>query len=303
MDVFLTGATGVVGRRAVPLLVAEGHRVTAVGRTPEKRARLERDGATAVDVDLFSPEAVGQAIAGHDAVVNLATKIPATTVAMFVPGAWRENDRLRRDASAVLAAAAREAGVGRFVQESFAPMYADAGSLWVDETMPVRPARYSRTTLDAERAATSFTGPDRAGVVLRFGAFYGPDSLQVRDMARAVRMGVSPLPGRPEAYFPALHLDDAATAVVAALGVPAGVYNVVDDRPLARREFVDALAEALGTRPPRFMPAWTARLMGSLGDAMSRSVRASNRAFRDASGWAPQYPSAREGWPAVVAGL
>lgn len=303
MTVFLTGATGVVGLRAVPLLVAAGHAVTAVGRTPAKQDRLRADGAAPVAVDLFDRAAVAQAVAGHDAVVNLATKIPATTAAMFAPGAWRENDRLRRDASAILADAARDAGATRFVQESFAPMLEDAGDAWVSEDAPVRPAAYSRTTLDAERAAQSFTGDGRAGVVLRFGLFYGPDSLQTRDMARMVRLGLSPLPGRAGAYAPALHLDDAATAVVAALVVPAGVYIVVDDEPLTRRAFADAAARALGARPPRILPAWTARLMGSKGEALSRSVRASNRAFREASGWAPRYPSAREGWAAVAAAM
>lgn len=94
LRIFIAGATGVVGRRAVPLLVAAGHRVTAVARTPEKRAELERMGAAAVYVDLFASDSVRGAVARHDIVINLATSIPPSSHA-FLPGAWRKNDRVR----------------------------------------------------------------------------------------------------------------------------------------------------------------------------------------------------------------
>jgi 2-alkyl-3-oxoalkanoate reductase len=128
MRVFVTGATGVVGRRAVPLLVAAGHAVTAVGRSQPKRDALRAAGATPVDVDLFDAAALRRAVAGHEAVVNLATHIPPSSTAMLLPWAWRENDRVRREGSATLAGAARAEGVSRLVQESFAPVKEDGGS-------------------------------------------------------------------------------------------------------------------------------------------------------------------------------
>lgn len=300
MRIFVTGATGVVGRRLIPLLVAADHGVTAVGRTPEKRAALERAGAAPSGVSLFDGDALRRAVAGHDVVVNLATHIPRSAVRMLLPGAWRENDRVRRDGSAALVEAALAAGIARFVQESFAPMYADGGDRWLEESAPVRPARYNRTTLDAERAAARITAAGGAGVVLRFGAFYGPDATQLDYMMRSVRAGWAPLPGAAGAYFSSVAHDDAATAVVAALGVPAGVYNVVDDAPLTRRAYADALAAAFGCPPPRLLPSWVPLLMGSLGELGSRSVRLSNRKLRHATGWAPRFPSAREGFQAVA---
>jgi nucleoside-diphosphate-sugar epimerase len=301
MRIFLAGATGVVGRRLVPSLVSEGHGVTAVGRTPEKRTTLERAGAAPVEVDLFDREAVGRAVGGHDVVINLATRIPSSSIGLLLPGAWKENDRLRREASANLGAAALRAGAGRFIQESFAPVYPDGGDGWIDETWPLRPVRYNRSVLDAERAAEDFSRKGGAGVVLRFAGFYGADAFQVRDAIRMIRKGWAPLPGAATAYFSSLHHDDAATAVLAALRAPAGAYNIGDDEPLHRREYVDALATAIGAPPPKLPPAWLARLGGSLAELLSRSQRISNRKLRDETGWTPRYPSVREGWPAVAA--
>lgn len=301
MKIFVTGATGVVGRRAVPLLVRAGHEVTAVARTPEKAAALQRAGARPASVDLFDPAGVRRAMAGHEAVINLATHIPRSTVQMMLPWAWHENDRIRREASALLVDAALAEGVSRFVQESFAPMYPDCGDEWIDEHVPPRPARYNRSTLDAERAAARFTHAGGAGVVLRYAGFYGPDAAHVPDLVRFTRRGMAALPGRPEAYVSSLSHDDAASAAVAALGVGPGIYNVVDDEPLRRAEFFAVVAEAEGVPAPKPQPAWMARLMGSLGELLSRSVRMSNRTFRAASGWAPRYPSVREGWPATLA--
>src|SRR5262245_19347676 len=250
MRIFVTGATGVVGRRAVPLLIGAGHRVTAIGRTPDKRAALMRAGAVAVDVNLFDSRAIGEAIDGHDAVVNLATHIPHSSIQMFLPGAWRENDRIRRDASRMLADAVIAHEVPRFVQESFAPMYEDAGEAWIDEAGPIRPARYNVSTLDAERSAERVTRSGGTGVVLRFAGFYGPDSPFALELLEHVRRGRAPIPGAPDAFFSSVTHDDAAAAVVSSLSLSAGIYNVSDDEPLRRPGYVDAWASSLCVPPP-----------------------------------------------------
>jgi nucleoside-diphosphate-sugar epimerase len=300
VKVFVTGATGVVGRRAVPLLVAAGHAVTAAARTPEKRAAFERAGAAGAEVDLFDRESLRRALAGQEGVLNLATHIPRSW-RVFLPGAWKENDRIRRIGSANLVDSAISAGVLRFVQESFAPVYPDRGDRWIDESTPIAPVRYNRTVSDAEGSAARFTRSGGAGVVLRFADFYGPDAVQVHDMIRFVRKGWAAIPGRPDAYLSAVSHDDAATAAVAVMGAPAGVYNVTDDEPVTRREFFDLLAKAVGVPSPKIPPAWVARLGGSLGEMLARSLRISNRKLRETTGWRPKFPSVREGWPAVVA--
>lgn len=303
MRIFVAGATGVVGRRAVPMLVAAGHDVTAVARTDGKADGLRRAGARPVRVDLFDRGAVASAVRGHDVVINLATAVPRGT-RIFVPGAWKEMDRVRREVSANLAEGAAAGGAERLIQESFAPIYREGDERWLDESAPVALARYNRSVGDAERAAERFTAGGGTGVILRFACFYGPDAGPALDaMVRSVRRGWAPWFGSPGGYLSAVSHDDAATAVVAALGVPAGVYNVVDDEPLTRREHFASLAAALGVAEPRFFPAWAAHLAGSLGETMARSLRISNRKLRDAAGWAPRLRSAREGWPEIVRAL
>jgi 2-alkyl-3-oxoalkanoate reductase len=164
----------------------------------------------------------------------------------------------------------------------------------------VRPARYNRSALDAEDSARRFTDEGGIGVVLRFAAFYGPDASQLGDMIAMVRRGWMPLLGPARSYFPSVSHDDAAAAVTAALDVPPGIYNVTDDEPLRHRELADALAEALAVPHPRLPPAWTALLAGSIGRTLARSLRVSNGKLRGATGWAPRYPSVREGFRAVV---
>ena len=304
MRVLVTGATGVVGSRVVPLLLARGHRVTAIGRSAERLSALEGQGAATSRADLFDPEALRAAVDGCDAVLNLATHMPPTTTRMLFPGAWAENDRVRRIGSANLVDAALGANVRRFVQESFAPAYPDRGDRWIDEETPLQPAGYNRTIVDAEASAARFTKRSGgAGVVLRFGAFYGPDSRFLRDMIGILRRGWVPIPGAPESFLSPISHDDAAEAAVAALELGAGTYNVVDDEPVTRREYFDTLAAALGVPPPRFPPPWTVHLLGSAGELLSRSQRISNRKLRGLSGWVPKDPSVREGWRQVVPSL
>ena len=303
LKVLVTGATGVVGRRLVPILVSQGHTVVACCRTAEQRVALERLGATASDADFFSPASLRRACSGCDAVVNLATHMPSSVSQMIHLSAWKENDRVRSIGSSNLVDAALAEGVGRFVQESFAPVYPDGGDRWVTEDTPLRPARYNRTVLDAERSAARFTRAGGTGVVLRFASFYGPDSRFLAEGIRQVKIGRAYLPGSPDAYVSSVSHDDAAAAAAAALTLPAGAYNVVDDEPVTRREYFESLAEALGVPPPKPLPWWTKWLLGSLGELLSRSLRISNRKLKSASSWTPSYPSVRQGWPNVVAGI
>lgn len=299
MKIFVAGATGVIGRRLIPLLVDAGGDVTAVARSPAKAAQLKKQGAKPVTVDLFDPAAVEEAVMGHQTVINIATRIPSGMKVML-PGAFDENIRIRREASQNLASGAIAARAQRFIQESFAPAYPDCGSEWIDESVEIRPATYIESVRDAESAADEFTKSGGAGVVLRFSLFYGPDSSLTQDIVRAMKTGIAPFFGGPEAYMSSIWTDDAAAAVFAALKVPPGVYNVTDDEPMRRGEAFELLAAALDARPPRVLPRWLTMITGSLGDTLGRSLRLSNAKFRQASGWTPTVPSVRTGWKVLV---
>lgn len=300
MKVFVAGATGVVGRRALTQLVTAGHAVTAIARDPSKAELVQGLGATGAAVDLFDPDSVRRAVAGHEAVVNLATKIPSL-LRSGLPGAWRENSRLRSVASRNLVDAALGSGVSRYVQESFALIYPDRGDAWIDEDVPVEPAPYARSAVEAERQAERFTDAGGIGVVLRFGLFYGPDGIHAEAIFRLARRGIAAVIGVPEAFMSSITTDDAASAVLCILSAPAGTYNVVDDEPLTRRAYADALGNALGRARLRIPPARLAGLGGSKARMLMRSQRVSNRRLRGATSWSPVHPSAREGWPAIVA--
>jgi nucleoside-diphosphate-sugar epimerase len=148
----------------------------------------------------------------------------------------------------------------------------------------------------------AFSGSVGDGVVLRFGLFYGPDNRWNDEALRTAKLRSIPLAGKGDTYMSSIHTDDAARAVVAALGAPAGVYNVVDDEPMTRRDYADAFAAAFDLPHLRLTPTGVVRAVGGSGaKATTSSQRVSNKKFRDTTGWAPLYRSAREGWVAVAA--
>lgn len=300
MKVFVTGGTGAIGQHAIPRLIADGHTVTALARTPIKAAEVERQGAQPAQVSLFDAEALAQAFAGHDAVANLATAIPSTVSYPF-RRAWRANDRIRTEGSTAVREAAQRAGVERVVQESIAFGYADGGAAWLDEDSPVDTFPILEANLTAEANAHRFTASGGTGVVLRFGLFYGPGSVNSDEMLALARWRFGVQLGPPNAYMPTIHLTDAAAAVSAALTIPAGTYNATDDEPLTARELTDAVATAVGRKPLLRGPGRLALLGGSSMSAIIRSQRVSNAKFKQASGWSPRYANAREGWAATVA--
>ncbi len=283
MKVFVAGATGVAGWRATRELVKAGHEVCGLARTDDKAKLLVGLGAKPVAFDVFDAADVKTHVAGHDVVVNLLTHIPKMTKAA-IPGAFKENDKLRSDASANLAAASN----GRMIQESITFPYGDHGDEWITEESAQLDERY----IDAVKAAESNALALEGGVVLRFAQFYSADSHHTIDQVRYAKRGVASMPGKADGYWTMIHADDVATAVVAALGAPAGIYNVAEDDPITRRASSTLLASLLHKKKLRHLLA-PVPLLGS-------SARVSNAKFKAATGWAPSVPSQREGWPLII---
>src|SRR4051812_42418501 len=286
----ITGSTGVIGRRAVRDLLAAGHRVTGVTRSASGRELIESLGARAVEVDVFDEASLRRAFDGADAVVNLLTHIPPID-RMADPSAWDENNRLRTEASAAIARAARAARVRRLVQESIAFVYADGGDAWLDEDAPAVGGGVTTTALTAERNAREQFDGDT--VVLRFGLFMGPDSGFTLNALETARGGASTAVGPPGAYRPMLWLDDASAAIAAALRAPAGTYNVADADPTTNAEVDAAVAAAVGVE--------ALRRQAPQDGPLARSQRVSSRRLRDATGWVTRMRAGTEIWGRIAA--
>ena len=296
MRVFVTGGTGAIGLHTVPALVAAGHAVTALARSDAKAAWLQSQGATPVAVSLFDRRGLADAFAGHDAVVNLASALPSTT-AFIRKSAWAECEKVRVAGSAAVVDAARDAGVPKLIQESVVMIYRDGGTDWIDEDQPVDHYPITRGNHAAEASARRFPG---TATILRFGVFYGPHAAHSEQILDMAKWHIGFFPGRSDTYLSSIHVADAASAVVAALTTPGGTYNIVDDQPLTKREYAEACAAAVGRRIWISGPGRLGLLLGDRLTSITRSLRVSNKRFRDASGWRPRYPSAIEGYRAMA---
>lgn len=304
MRIFVAGATGVLGQPAVKLLIAAGHEVRGTARGEEKQRLLKSLGAEAVAVDLFDPDAVTKAVADSDAVIHLATKIPPL-MKMRSRKAWRENDRLRREATKNLVDGALAGAARTFITESVIFLYATGGDRWLDENAPLKLAWSALdSAIYQEREAKRFGESGGSAVILRFGLFYAPYAASTIDSAKMMKRRMFGVIGKGDNYFSSIHVDDAAAAVVAALEAPGGTYNIVEDEPSTQADYAAAFAEALHLPKPRRFPRWLGKLvMGGPSNYILNSTRVSNKKFKEATGWAPKYPSVREGFRQVAEGM
>jgi nucleoside-diphosphate-sugar epimerase len=297
MNVFITGATGVLGRTVMRFLVEGGHNVRALARNSANESHLRDAGAEPVRASLFDLPSLRTSVKDCDTILHLATRIPPPREAGRRE-AWRDNDRIRIEGTRNLVDVALEARVSTFLYPGIVFVYPDGGADWLDNTTPPDPTRILQSSLDAEAEVDRFTKAGNRGIVLRMGAFYGPAAPSTRDMLRMARHGIAMFFGRSKAYRSLIWVDDAAVAVVDALArAAAGIYDVVDDEPLQRWELATALAQTVHRRWLLRPPALLLRLLAGK-DAMflTRSQRVSNRKFRDATGWSPTVPSARDGF-------
>ncbi|MCB1022420.1 MAG: NAD-dependent epimerase [Acidobacteria bacterium] len=175
-------------------------------------------------------------------------------------------------------------------------IYRDRGDDWIDEDWATDDFPMAHSNHAAESSARRFSAAGGVGVVLRFGWFYGPGATHSEELlALARRLGVAMMIGAPGTYVSSIHVADGGRAVAAALAAPAGCFNIVDDEPLTKRDFADALAQAAGRKRFLRAPGRLALLLGNNTTSLTRSLRVSNARFRQASGWAPEYPNARQG--------
>ena len=303
MRVLVVGASGAIGTRLVPQLMEHGHEVTGTYRAPGHAERIRALGAEAIPLDLLDAAAVRRAVLDTrpEAIIHQATALANMRFSRNLDRSFAATNRLRTEGTDALLAAAREAGVRRFVAQSFASYrYAREGGMVKTEDDPLDPAppAAARET-NAAMGHVDQAVTDAGGVALRYGGFYGaPDD----GVIGPVRKRQFPIVGDGAGVTSWIHLDDAAAATVLALGHDGpGLYNIVDDEPAPVREWLPVLADALGAPPPRHVPAWLARLIAGQGAVMmgTQSRGASNAKARRELGWTPRYPTWRQGFTAA----
>jgi nucleoside-diphosphate-sugar epimerase len=308
MKVFVAGASGAAGKRLVPALVEGGHSVVGMTRSAEKADLLRALGAEPVVADGLDRDAVTEAVAAArpDAVIHQLTALTRLKSFRRFDRDFALTNRLRTEGLDHLLAAARAAGARRFVAQSYGNWsYEPTGDGPKAEEDPLDPSppRNQTETLAAirhlEEAVTGAGGID--GLALRYGNFYGPGTSLALDgdLVELVRKRRLPIVGDGGGVWSFVHVDDVATATVAALerGAP-GIYNVADDEPAPVAEWLPELARAVGAKPPRRVPVWIGRIAaGEVGVSMMTRIRgASNARAKRELGWAPRYASWREGF-------
>ncbi len=310
MRIFVAGATGALGIHLIPRLVAAGHEVTGMTRTPSKRDALQAQGARPVVADALDPDAVARAVAEAEpeVIVHQLTALSGDFDMRKLERWMAPTNRLRTEGTDNLLAAGRAVGARRVVAQSFAgwPFARIGGPVKTEaDLLDASPPAAMRDTLAAirhlERAVTGIGWGE--GLVLRYGGFYGPDTGLSADptapMSQAVRERKMPLVGSGGGIWSFIHIEDAAAATAAAIerGAP-GLYQVVDDEPAPVRVWLPELARALRAGPPRRIPRWVARLAaGEAATVMMTEMRgASNAKAKRELGWEPRYGSWRAGF-------
>jgi nucleoside-diphosphate-sugar epimerase len=307
MRVFVAGATGAIGKQLVPRLVAAGHEVHGMTRSESKQAMLEEMGAVPVVADALDAEQVADAVGRvrPDVIVHQLTAIPASLDLRHFDRDFALTNRLRTEGTDHLLSAAQALGVPRFVAQSYWGFYERTGDAVKSEEDPVdnMPAREMREALAATRyveeavLGASWT----EGIVLRYGAFYGPGTSMAPDAEQVelVRKRKFPLVGDGSGVWSFVHVADAAEATVAAIERGSrGIYNVADDDPAPVADWLPALAEEVGAKKPMRVPRFVGRLFaGEAGVVMMTGLRGvSNAKAKRELAWAPAHPSWRQGF-------
>ena len=306
MRVFVAGATGVLGRQLVPILAANGHQVIGMGR---HRTTMETSpDVKLVTADALEPAAVNTALrqAAPDALINLLTAIPVRLNTRRMAQEFHLTNRLRTEGTRNLLEAATANGVQRVLAEGLAYAYDPSDSTPADEDVPFwqHPPRQFAPVIDALVELEHRTG-QAGGLVLRMGHLYGSGTIYAPDgyFTEQVRARAVPLVGGGRSVFSFTHVEDAATAMLAALDrKAAGVLNIVDDAPTPIGDWLPVLAALVGAPKPRRLQKAVVRLaVGEWGLAFLTRLRgADNARARESLNWRPRYSSWREGFQHAV---
>ena len=307
MKIFLAGATGAIGKRLLPMLVSEGHEVTATTQHTDKMMSIHSAGAAPLLVNALDKNDVVAAVqkAQPEIIIHQLTAIPPSINLRRFDEAFALTNRLRTEGTDHLLAAARAVGARRFIAQSYAGWYARTGDWIKTETDPLISSGISdgRLTLDATVHVEQAVLDSKAieGFVLHYGSFYGPATSLAPGawFFEGIRQRKVPVVGGGTGYWSFIHIHDAAAATLAAVhSTKPGLYNITDDEPAPVSVWLPYLAEVLGAKAPRRVPKWLARFaVGEYGVAVMTELRgSSNRKAKSLLPWMLEWPSWRQGF-------
>ncbi len=303
MRVFVAGASGAVGRRLVPMLIADGHDVTATTHGAAKLDMLRDMGANPVVMDGLDAISVGEAVARAepDVIVHEMTALAGTPNTKHFDRWFAVTNQLRTRGTDNLLAAASASGVERFVAQSYTnwnnTRKAGPPNTEDDPLDPDPPKEQSQTLAAIRFLERAVLSAPLDGIVLRYGNLYGPGASE--SLVEMVKQRKMPIVGNGSGVWSWLHVDDAAAATVIAVECgPNGIYNIVDDDPAPLSEWLPYLAQAVGAKPPMRVPTWIGRLFaGEVGVSMTTRIRgSSNTKAKRELGWQPEWSTWRDGF-------
>ncbi len=263
MKIFITGPTGILGKRVTKLLVAKGHQVVGLTRTKQKSEQLKNMGADCAQINLFNQDELIHATHKCDSILHLATSIPQKT--MPKPKDWLLNDKIRTEGTKNLIMAARKHKIDQFIGQSVTALYGQQNGKIVNKQtpLPANQIKMLESALEMENLIRE--GLKQNQIIIRFGTFYSPDAFHTQDFISNAMRGKLPLIGKGNNYWNFIHADEAARAIVFAVDnfdlLKGETLNITDFKPIPSKEVLDQMRTKLGAKRPLKLPPWLAKMI------------------------------------------
>ncbi len=301
--IFITGATGVLGKRVVKLLLETGYEITGLSRSPDNTNLLTELGAEPKPANLFSSDELINATAKSDVILHFATAIPSETIPKK-PMHWAMNDRIRTVGTKALLKAAKANKINCFITQSITRIYGDKSGEEVNSTTPAgnNLPFMLKSAVEMERLVSEAKHVDY--LTLRFGQFYSADSVTTRQMIEGIRQRKLPIIGSGDYYWNYIHSDDAARAVLYAIRnvsrLKNQALNFTDFEPIRAKAALNELADSTSSKPPYRIPGFLARLV--LSNELYKTITASFKVIQDEQikDWQPVYRNFNEGMNQII---
>jgi nucleoside-diphosphate-sugar epimerase len=301
--IFITGATGVLGRRVVALLLSKGHEVVALSRSEENETRIKKLGATPRTGDLFKQESMKEVTGDCTSIFHLATHIPQKALP-DKPVDWEINDRIRTEGTQNLLRAAEKNKIKKFIQQSVTYLYGNKYGATVDSSTPVAEKLpfMIRSAQEMERLIREYLAVDH--IIARFGQFYSNDSFNTTGLIESIKKRKMPLIGKGDFFWNTIHVEDAADAIVFCYEnfeiLKNRTLNFTDFKPIMYKEILNELSHYLGTNKPVRLPKWIARIL--LKKDLFKFITASHRIKQEPiiNEWLPKHPDFIQGMKFII---